>query len=124
MVEESKKTLSEIGFELPNIKRGVRYLSGGQRQGVAIARAVHWDAKLIIMDEPTAGLSMVDGERLYGLIKDLKKKNMGIIIISHNLQDIFEVPDRVYILRLSKMVGKKNINETTMKEIVSLIIGE
>ena len=124
MIEESRKTLEGLGFTLPNIKRRVSDLSGGQRQGVAIARAVHWDAKLLIMDEPTASLDLAEVEKVYTLIRDLKKRDIAVIIISHNLQDIFEVGDRVVTLRLSKMVGNNIISETNMQEIVSLITGE
>jgi len=123
MIEESKKTLQGIGFKLPNIRRRVNDLSGGQRQGVAIARAVHWGAKLLIMDEPTAALDPGGVERVYKLIRDLKKQKISMIIISHNLQDIFEVGDRVITLRRSKMVGNCSISETNTQEVVSLITG-
>ncbi len=123
MIEESKKTLQGLGFKLPNIRRKVNDLSGGQRQGVAIARAVHWGAKLLIMDEPTAALDPGGVERVYKLIRDLKEQKISVIIISHNLHDIFEVGDRVITLRRSKMVGNCSISETNMQEVVGLITG-
>ena len=123
MIEESKKTLQGLGFKLPNIRRKVNDLSGGQRQGVAIARAVHWGAKLLIMDEPTAALDPGGVERVYKLIRDLKEQKISVIIISHNLHDIFEVGDRVITLRRSRMVGNCSISETNMQEVVGLITG-
>jgi ABC-type sugar transport system ATPase subunit len=124
MMEQSRTTLKKIALEGLDLKKKVRDLSGGQRQGVAIARAIHWNAKLFIMDEPTASLDMEEVENIYMLIHDLKKQNMAIIIISHNLQDIFEVADRTVVLRLSKKVAEKNVSETNMDEIVKLIVGE
>jgi ABC-type sugar transport system ATPase subunit len=124
MMEQSRTTLKKIALEGLDLKKKVRDLSGGQRQGVAIARAIHWNAKLFIMDEPTASLDMEEVENISMLIHDLKKQNMAIIIISHNLQDIFEVADRTVVLRLSKKVAEKNVSETNMDEIVKLIVGE
>jgi ABC-type sugar transport system ATPase subunit len=121
---EARSTLKKIALEDLNLKKKVRDLSGGQRQGVAIARAVHWNAKLFIMDEPTASLDMEEVENIYKLIRDLKRQNMAIILISHNLQDIFEVADRTIVLRLSRKVAEKNVIETDMDEIVKLIVGE
>jgi ABC-type sugar transport system ATPase subunit len=124
MMKEAKKTLGKIALENIELKRTVRDLSGGQRQGVAIARAIHWNAKLFIMDEPTASMDMEEVKHIYNLIGDLRKQNMAVIIISHNLQDIFMVADRTIVLRLSKKVAERNITETDMEEIVKLIVGE
>ncbi len=124
MIKGSKKTLEELGFELPDMKRIARDLSGGQRQGVAIARAVHWQARLLIMDEPTAALDMAEVEKVYSLIKILKKNEIAVILITHNLLDIFAVADRVIILRLSEKVSEKKIKDTNMDEIVNIIVGE
>ena len=124
MHEEARKTLKKIALQDLDLKKKVRDLSGGQRQGVAIARAIHWNAKLFIMDEPTASLDMEEVENIYKLIRDLKKENMAIIIISHNLQDIFEVADRTIVLRLSRKVAERIVNRTDMDEVVKLIVGE
>jgi len=124
MHEEARKTLKKIALQDLDLKKKVRDLSGGQRQGVAIARAIHWNAKLFIMDEPTASLDMEEVENIYKLIRDLKRENMAIIIISHNLQDIFEVADRTIVLRLSRKVAERSVSRTDMDEIVKLIVGE
>lgn len=124
MLKESEKTLESLHFKIPNIKRIVRDLSGGQRQGVAISRAIYWDVKLLIMDEPMASLDLEGVLKVYKLIGRLKEKNIAIILITHNLQDIFEVADRVIVLRLGKKVADKSIKDTSMNEVVNLVVGE
>ena len=105
-----------------NPRSKVENLSGGQRQATAIAKSVFWEAKLIIMDEPTAALGIPEVARVRQIISDLKDQGVSIILISHNLEDIFSVADRVVILRRGRKVGDCVIRETTHEEIVRLMV--
>ena len=123
MIQESKNTLEGLGFNLPNIRRRVNDLSGGQRQGVAIARAVHWDAKLLIMDEPTAALGVAGRRQVYSIIKDLRKENIAIIFATPNVREVFGFANRIAILRGGKLIAKRNTKDSNINEIVSFIVG-
>jgi simple sugar transport system ATP-binding protein len=98
-------------------------MSGGQRQAVAIARAVYWNARLMIMDEPTAALGVAEQRKVLSLVKTLKERGVPVIIISHNMQDVFAVADRIVVMRRGKKVGERLAGETNMDEIVSLMVG-
>ncbi|OFW55010.1 MAG: ABC transporter ATP-binding protein [Actinobacteria bacterium RBG_13_35_12] len=123
MHEESKKILERLEIEIPSLRNRISMLSGGQRQAVAISRSIYWNAKLLIMDEPTAALGITEQKKVLDLINKLKSQGIGIIIISHQLYDVFSVSDRLVILRRGKKVGERNIKETNPDEIVSLIVG-
>jgi ABC-type sugar transport system ATPase subunit len=105
-------------FDLP-----IRSLSGGQRQAVAIGRAIHWKAKILIMDEPTAALGVPEQRKVIALIKSLKQSGVGVIFISHNLVDIFAVSDRIVVLRRGVKAGERLTPDTTSDEIVRLMVG-
>src|SRR6202043_3204356 len=105
-------------FDLP-----IRSLSGGQRQAVAIGRAIHWKAKILIMDEPTAALGVPEQRKVIALIKSLKQSGVGVIFISHNLVDIFAVSDRIVVLRRGKKVGETASQSTNSDEIVRWMVG-
>jgi ABC-type sugar transport system ATPase subunit len=105
-------------FDLP-----IRSLSGGQRQAVAIGRAIHWKAKILIMDEPTAALGVPEQRKVIALIKSLKQSGVGVIFISHNLVDIFAVSDRIVVLRRGVKAGERLTADTTSDEIVRLMVG-
>ncbi|MBO9394917.1 ATP-binding cassette domain-containing protein, partial [Caldilinea sp.] len=98
MLAESNKVLERLDIHIPNLRRPIRQMSGGQRQAVAIARAVYWNARLVIMDEPTAALGVPEQRKVHELIHTLKRQNVPVIIISHNLQDIFAVADRIVVM--------------------------
>jgi simple sugar transport system ATP-binding protein len=123
MLKEAKKVLDRLEIEIPSLRNRIRVLSGGQRQAVAISRSIYWDAKLLIMDEPTAALGVAEQKKVLDLIKKLKSQGIGIIIISHQLYDVFSVADRLVIMRRGEKVGERNIKETNPDEIVSLIVG-
>jgi len=124
MRDESMEHLESLGIRtIKNINEKVRNLSGGQRQIIAISRAVFWGKKLIILDEPTAALGVRESNRVNELIKSLKHKNISVIVISHNLQHVFNVADRVVILRHGKKVGEREIKETDGDEVVKMITG-
>lgn len=123
MLSESESVLSQLDIHIPNLQRPMRQMSGGQRQAVAIARAVYWNARLMIMDEPTAALAVAEQRKVYELVRTLREQNVPVIIISHNLQDVFAVADRIVVMRRGRKVGERMTKETTSDEIVSLMIG-
>ena len=106
-----------------NVRTPVASLSGGQRQSVAISRAVMWSAKVVILDEPTAALGVAQTEQVLALIKRLREQGLGVVVITHNIQEVFEVADRIIVLRLGRRVATLNHAETTPEEVVAAITG-
>ena len=104
--------MARLDFHVDPARRAGQHLSGGQRQAVAIARAVYWNAQLMIMDEPTAALGVPEQRKVISLIDQLKAQGRGVIFISHNLQDIFAVADRIIVLRRGVQAGERKIAET------------
>ncbi len=125
MREAALNVLKSLEIEIPpgKLTRPVRTLSGGQRQAVAIGRAIYWQADILIMDEPTAALGVPEQEKVRELILRLKEQNVGVIFISHNLQDIFAVSDRILVLHRGNTAGERRIDRTTHDEIVRLMVG-
>ncbi len=123
MHEESEKVLKRLEIEIPSLKSQIKTLSGGQRQAVAIGRSIYWNAKLLIMDEPTAALGVQEQRKVLDLVRVLRSQNIPIIVISHQLYDIFSVCDRLVIMRRGKKVAERLTKETTPDEVVGLIIG-
>ena len=124
MLSESIKILKNLEINIPetSLEEPVGKLSGGQRQAVAIGRALYWNAKLLIMDEPTAALGVPEQRNVMDLIERLKEKKVSIIFISHNLTDIFNASDRIIVLRRGIKAGEKLIKETNSDEIVKLMV--
>jgi D-xylose transport system ATP-binding protein len=104
-----------------SIRQHVASLSGGQRQSVAIGRAVMWNSRVVILDEPTAALGVAQTEQVLALVSRLAEQGLAVVLISHNLHDIFEVADRITVLRLGKHVGVYNRRDTTQQEVVHAI---
>lgn len=123
MLSESRKVLDQLEIEVPSLKKQISTLSGGQRQAVAISRSIYWDAKLLIMDEPTAALGVVEQKNLLNLIKTLSSQGIPVLIISHQLHDVFSVATRLLIMRRGKKIAERITKETTTDEIVRLIVG-
>jgi len=123
MHSESKKVLNRLEIEIPSLKNKIRNLSGGQRQAVAISRSIYWNAKLLIMDEPTAALGVAEQKKVLNLVKTLSSQGVSIIIISHQLHDVFSVATRLIIMRRAKKVAERITKKTSADEIVSLIVG-
>jgi len=123
MAEAARATMAKLDFHVSRLDAPVSNFSGGQRQAVAIGRAVYWDARVLIMDEPTAALGVPEQRKVIELIHNLKAQGRGVIFISHNLQDIFAVSDRIVVLRRGVMAGERRIRETTHDEVVKLMIG-
>ncbi len=123
MREESKKVLDRLEIEIPSLHSQIKTLSGGQRQAVAISRSIYWNAKLLIMDEPTAALGVHEQRKVLDLVRLLRSQNIPIIIISHQLYDIFSVTDRLVIMRRGKKVAERTTKDTNPDEVVGLITG-
>jgi len=121
--QRAEDILARLQLRLGSMHTPVRSLSGGQRQSVAIGRAIFWDAELLIMDEPTAALGVHERATILKLIKQLKKQGMTIILISHNLYDIFETTDRIAVMRRGRIVGCLETASTTQDEVIHMMIG-
>ena len=124
MEKIAREKLSELGLmTIQNIGQAVETLSGGQRQGVAVARAAAFGSKVVIMDEPTAALGVKESRRVLDLILDVKKRGLPIILISHNMPHVFEVADRIHIHRLGKRLCVIDPKEYTMSDAVAFMTG-
>jgi ABC-type sugar transport system ATPase subunit len=123
MLRESRKVLDQLDIRIPELRSPILQLSGGQRQAVSIARAVYWNASLMIMDEPTAALGVPEQLKVLELIRTLRHQGVPVILISHNMQDVFAVADRVIVMRRGSKAGERKIAETTENEVVSLMVG-
>lgn len=124
MEQIAREKLSELGLmTIQNINQAVETLSGGQRQGVAVARAAAFGSKVIIMDEPTAALGVKESRRVLELIKDVKARGLPIILISHNMPHVFEVADRIHIHRLGKRAAVIRPDEFSMSDAVAIMTG-
>ncbi len=124
MEKRARAKLSELGLmTIQNIKQTVETLSGGQRQGVAVARAAAFGSKVIIMDEPTAALGVKESRRVLELIQDVKKRGLPIVLISHNMPHVFEVADRIHIHRLGKRLCVINPKQFSMSDAVAFMTG-
>jgi simple sugar transport system ATP-binding protein len=123
MAEAARDTMALLDFHVSRLDAPVSNFSGGQRQAVAIGRAVYWNARVLIMDEPTAALGVPEQRKVISLIHQLKAQGRGVIFISHNLQDIFAVSDRIIVLRRGIQAGEKQISATSHEEVVRLMVG-
>jgi len=123
MAEDATRLLERLRIDIRSVKYHVENLSGGQRQAVAIARCMGFSARVVIMDEPTAALAVKEVSKVLDLIRGLKQHDVAVILISHRMQDIFEVCDRIMVLRQGRKVGDLPRSETDMDRVVALITG-
>jgi len=122
MEQRTAETLKSLAVTtIRSIRQQVVTLSGGQRQSVAVARAVMWNSKLVILDEPTAALGVAQTEQVLALVKRLGEQGLAVILISHNLHDVFEAADRITVLRLGRNAGLYDRRATTQQEVVHAI---
>jgi D-xylose transport system ATP-binding protein len=122
MEQRTAETLKSLAVTtIRSIRQPVASLSGGQRQSVAVAKAVQWNSRLVILDEPTAALGVAQTEQVLGLVRRLGERGLGVVLVSHNLHDIFEVATRITVLRLGRDVGVYERAKTTQQEIVQAI---
>ena len=123
MAGQAREMLGRFSRNVPPVNAQTEVLSGGQRQAIAIARAAAWGSKVIIMDEPTAALGVAETRAVEEVIVGLRDRGFAVLIISHNLDQIFRIADRVWVLRRGRMIGQRRLAETTPEEVVSMITG-
>jgi ABC-type sugar transport system, ATPase component len=123
MTRRSAEALKTTGVKIPDLRSKIRNMSGGQRQCVAISRAATFASKLIIMDEPTAALGVQETAQVENIIRGLKERGIPLILISHNLRQVLDLVDRIWVWRRGKIVGAVDRDKTDGNEIVSLITG-
>ena len=123
MRSEAQKEMTELKFRLPSIDSAVEDLSGGQRQGVAVARAAIFARRLVIMDEPTAALGVRESGEVLNLIRTIRDRGLPVLLISHNMPHVFELADRIHIMRLGRRVALTTPKEHSMGEVVAIMTG-
>jgi ABC-type sugar transport system ATPase subunit len=123
MEEQSRRTLEALQIRIPTLAEPIETLSGGQRQAVAIARAVYWDAKLMIMDEPTNNLGVPEQHKVLELIRTLRDRGVPVILITHILPDAFAATDRVVVMHRGRKVAEKVTAQTNAEELVQYMVG-
>lgn len=122
MENEAREVIARLNPNFKNIMDPVKNMSGGQRQSIAIARAIYFNAKILIMDEPTAALGPHETAMVAELIKQLKSEGIGIFLISHDLHDVFDLSDRVSVIKNGRLVGTRKTSEVTKDEVLGMII--
>jgi len=122
MEAETRKVMARLNPHFRRFKEPVKALSGGQRQSVAIARAIYFNARVLIMDEPTAALGPAETQQVADLVLQLKTEGIGIFLISHDIHDVFGLADRVSVMKNGKLVGSANVSDVTQDEVLGMII--
>ena len=122
MEQSARRIMARLNPQFQNLLTAVQSLSGGQRQSVAIARAVHFNARILIMDEPTAALGPAETAQVHDLINQLKSEGIGIFLISHDIHGVFDLADRITVMLQGKIVGTVNKAEVTKDEVLAMII--
>ena len=123
MRKRSREVLDALSVKIPSINVGVRGMSGGQRQCLAIARAILWGRRIVILDEPTAALGVRESAQVLDVIRDLRNHNVSVIVVSHNMAQLMEIADRITVMRLGRTVATRIVKNTVVSEIVGLITG-
>jgi len=122
MESSTRRVMGRLNPNFKNFKSAVKSLSGGQRQSVAIARAIHFNARILIMDEPTAALGPAETAQVRTLIQQLKSEGIGIFLISHDIHDVFDLADRISVMLHGRLVGTVNKADVTTDEVLAMII--
>ena len=122
MEEQTRITLQRLRLRLPHLSNLVASLSGGQRQAVAIARAIHFNAKVLIMDEPTAALGPEETKKVGALVSELSRQGIGIILISHDINDVFDLASRLAVMKNGRLVGTVRTEDVTKDDVLAMII--
>ncbi|MFY8030444.1 MAG: ATP-binding cassette domain-containing protein, partial [Devosia sp.] len=115
--------LESLQVKIPSINVTVKGMSGGQRQCLAIARALLWGRRIVILDEPTAALGVRETGQVLDVIRELRKQDVSVIIVSHNMQQLMSVADRITVMRLGRSIATRTVKDTQVSEIVGLITG-
>lgn len=124
MAEEGRQMLDRLRIRIPRLSAKVAQLSGGQRQSIAIARAAAFEPRILIMDEPTSALAVAEVEAVLALINRVKAQGVSVILITHRLQDLFRVCDRIAVMYEGTKVAERRVGETDLQDLVHLIVGE
>jgi simple sugar transport system ATP-binding protein len=124
MRREARRMLDTLEIRIPNLRARVAQLSGGQRQSIAIARAASFDPQVLIMDEPTSALAVAEVEAVLSLINRVKARGVSVVLITHRLQDLFRVCDRIAVMYEGTKVAERRVQETDLEELIHLIVGE
>jgi D-xylose transport system ATP-binding protein len=122
MEKRSRDLLGRLKINMPNIRQRVRSMSGGQRQSIAIARCVCFNARVVILDEPTAALGVEETRKVYALIREMRSQGLAVLLISHNLNHVFENCDRITVLKTGRLVGSRRVADATQDDIVRMIV--
>jgi D-xylose transport system ATP-binding protein len=123
MEQEAKRVIQDLHVRIPSVRSRIATLSGGQRQSVAVSRAVMWNSKVVLLDEPTAALGVEQTRQVKELILRLREQGLGVVVISHNLADIFDVSDRIIVLRLGRRVATFDTHSSNPEKVVAAITG-
>jgi D-xylose transport system ATP-binding protein len=123
METKAIEVLRRLSVKIPSVRTQVEMLSGGQRQSVAVARSVLWDNKVVLLDEPTAALGVAQTKEVLELVRRLRDEGHGVVIISHNLEDVFQVADRITVLRLGRHVGTYDAKKVGREQLVAYMTG-
>jgi D-xylose transport system ATP-binding protein len=123
MEQEASRVLKQLSVRIPSVRTQVASLSGGQRQSVAIARSMLGEPKVVLLDEPTAALGVAQTAQVLNLIRTLREHGLAVVVISHNLADVFQVADIIVVLRLGRQVGVLDAEQTDSDEVVATITG-
>ncbi|MEW5852476.1 MAG: ATP-binding cassette domain-containing protein [Myxococcota bacterium] len=123
MEQKAREVLAELAVTIPDLRAPVASLSGGQRQCIAVARAVMWNSRLVILDEPTAALGVAQAGQVLDLVRRLRARGLAVLIISHNLADVFAVADRIVVLRLGRKVADVDARAVSREDVVAAITG-
>jgi D-xylose transport system ATP-binding protein len=122
MEEEARRLLGRLKINIPSVRLKVRSMSGGQRQSVAIARSVYFNAKVIILDEPTAALGVEETRKVYELIHEMRTQGLAVLMICHNMNHVFEHADRITVMKTGRIVGSRKTVDTNHEEILRMIV--
>ncbi|HEY9012053.1 MAG TPA: ATP-binding cassette domain-containing protein [Devosia sp.] len=123
MRSRARDVLNSLKVKVPSINVSVKGMSGGQRQCLAIARALLWGRRIVILDEPTAALGVRETEQVLDVIRTLREQDVSVIIVSHNMQQLMSVADRITVMRLGRSIATRTVKDSTVSEIVGLITG-
>ena len=123
MRARAREVLDSLAVKIPSINVSVKGMSGGQRQCLAIARALLWGRRIVVLDEPTAALGVRETEQVLEVIRDLRRHDVSVIVVSHNMQQLMSVADRITVMRLGRSIATRTVRDTQVSEIVGLITG-
>ena len=123
MRRETADAIRRLKVGIPSVQQPVNNFSGGQRQAIAVARAIAWGRRIVIMDEPTAALGVRESQMVLGMIKEIKEQGLSVIMVSHNLPEVFLVADRITVFRLGRTISTLETKDSSVEKVVSMMTG-